>query len=30
VESRKNLATGEIETFTRPYEQIVAGDRYKP
>jgi adenylylsulfate reductase subunit A len=30
VESRKNLATGEIETFTRPYEQLVAGDRYKP
>lgn len=30
VESRKNLATGEIDTFTRPYEQLVPGDRYKP
>ena len=25
-----NKETGEIETFTRPYEQIVPGDRYKP
>ncbi|WP_243439171.1 adenylyl-sulfate reductase subunit alpha [Fundidesulfovibrio soli] len=30
VESRRNMATGEIETFTRPYEQLVPGDRYKP
>ena len=30
VESRRNLETGQIETFTRPYEQIVEGDRYKP
>jgi adenylylsulfate reductase subunit A len=27
VESRRNLKTGEIEMFTRPYEQIVPGDR---
>lgn len=30
VESRRNKETGEVETFTRPYEQIVSGDRYKP
>ncbi|MFQ5456279.1 MAG: adenylyl-sulfate reductase subunit alpha [Nitrospirota bacterium] len=30
VNSRKNLETGEIEIFTRPYKQIVPGDRYKP
>ena len=30
VESKRNKETGEIETFTRPYEQIVPGDRYKP
>lgn len=30
VESRLNKATGEIEVFTRPYEQIVPGDRYNP
>jgi len=30
VESRRNLETGAIETFTRPYEQLVPGDRYKP
>ncbi len=30
VESRRNKETGEIEAFTRPYEQIVSGDRYKP
>ena len=30
VESRRNKETGEIEMFTRPYEQIVPGDRYKP
>ena len=29
VESKRNIETGEIETFTRPYEQIVPGDRYK-
>ncbi|MFH2129201.1 MAG: adenylyl-sulfate reductase subunit alpha [bacterium] len=28
VESRINMENGEIETFTRPYEQIVPGDRY--
>lgn len=30
VNTRKNRETGEIEAFTRPYEQIVPGDRYKP
>jgi adenylylsulfate reductase subunit A len=30
VESKRNKETGEIEMFTRPYEQIVSGDRYKP
>ncbi|MEW6264250.1 MAG: adenylyl-sulfate reductase subunit alpha [Thermodesulfobacteriota bacterium] len=30
VETKKNLETGEIEVFTRPYEQIVPGDRMKP
>lgn len=30
VNSRKNPDTGEIEVFTRPYVQIVPGDRYKP
>jgi len=29
VESRLNRETGQIETFTRPYEQIVPGDRYQ-
>ncbi|MBU4344933.1 MAG: adenylyl-sulfate reductase subunit alpha [Proteobacteria bacterium] len=29
VETRRNLETGEVEAFTRPYEQIVPGDRYK-
>lgn len=28
VESRLNIQTGEIETFTRPYEQLVPGNRY--
>lgn len=28
IESRKNLDTGCIETFKRPYEQIIPGDRY--
>lgn len=30
VESRLDPKTGEIEVFTRPYEQIVPGDRYNP
>jgi adenylylsulfate reductase, subunit A len=30
VESRLSRETGEIEVFTRPYEQIVPGDRYQP
>jgi adenylylsulfate reductase subunit A len=30
VESKRNKETGEIEMFTRPYETIVSGDRYKP
>ncbi|MEW6111260.1 MAG: adenylyl-sulfate reductase subunit alpha [Thermodesulfobacteriota bacterium] len=30
VESKLNKATGEVEMFTRPYEQIVPGDRYQP
>jgi len=30
VESRLNRESGEIEMFTRPYEQIVPGDRLKP
>lgn len=30
VESRRDPQTGEVVTFTRPYEQIVPGDRYKP
>ena len=30
VESKRNRETGEIEMFTRPYEQIVPGDRYQP
>ena len=30
VESRWNKATGEIEMFTRPYEQIVPGNRNQP
>lgn len=28
VETRRNMESGEIETFTRPYEQLVPGDRY--
>jgi len=27
VESRRDPKTGEITTFTRPYEKIVSGDR---
>ncbi|MBI4964292.1 MAG: adenylyl-sulfate reductase subunit alpha [Desulfomonile tiedjei] len=30
VESRLNKQTGEVEMFTRPYEQLVPGDRYTP
>jgi adenylylsulfate reductase subunit A len=30
VESRRDADTGEIVTFTRPYEQLLPGDRYKP
>jgi adenylylsulfate reductase subunit A len=30
VESRRSSQTGEIEMFTRPYEQVVPGDRFKP
>jgi len=30
VESRRDPQTGEVSMFTRPYEQIVSGDRYKP
>lgn len=30
VESRRDPATGEMTTFTRPYEQLLPGDRYKP
>ncbi|EGJ48461.1 adenylyl-sulfate reductase subunit alpha [Desulfocurvibacter africanus] len=30
VETRKKMETGEIECFTRPYEQIVPGDRKAP
>ena len=29
VESRRDPETGEITTFTRPYEQIVSGDRFQ-
>jgi adenylylsulfate reductase subunit A len=28
IESRRNPETGVVETFTRPYERIVPGDRY--
>jgi len=30
VNSVKNTKSGEIEMMTRPYEQIVSGDRYQP
>jgi adenylylsulfate reductase subunit A len=30
VESRRDQKTGEIEIFTRPYVQIIPGDRMKP
>ncbi|MEW6669278.1 MAG: adenylyl-sulfate reductase subunit alpha [Thermodesulfobacteriota bacterium] len=30
VESRRNRETGEVELFTRPYEQLVPGDRFQP
>lgn len=29
IESRRNPATGKVETFTRPYEQLLPGDRKK-
>ena len=29
VNSRRDPATGKIEVFTRPYEQIIAGSRYE-
>lgn len=29
VESRFNKTTGQVETFTRPYEQIVSGKRFQ-
>lgn len=29
VESRLNKKTGQVETFTRPYEQIVPGERFQ-
>lgn len=30
VNSKRDIETGEVKVFTRPYEQIVPGDRYKP
>ncbi|MFZ5754335.1 MAG: FAD-binding protein, partial [Bacillota bacterium] len=30
VNSRRNKETGEVEVFTRPYEQIVPGNRLSP
>jgi len=30
VNSRRDVKTGKLEMMTRPYEQIVSGDRYKP
>ena len=30
VNSRRDPATGQVEAFTRPYEQIVPGDRMTP
>ncbi|MEK7306891.1 MAG: adenylyl-sulfate reductase subunit alpha, partial [Nitrospirota bacterium] len=30
VNSKRNMETGEIVVFTRPYYQLVPGDRYKP
>lgn len=30
VNSRRDIGTGELLVFTRPYEQIVPGDRTKP
>ncbi len=30
VETRRDPTTGRIKTFTRPYEQIVPGDRSRP
>lgn len=30
VNSRRDPKTGNIEVLTRPYEQVIPGDRYKP
>lgn len=30
VNSRRDPKTGNIEVLTRPYEQVISGDRYKP
>lgn len=30
VNSRRNPGTSQIEMFTRPYVQVIPGDRYKP
>jgi adenylylsulfate reductase subunit A len=30
VETRRDPATGKVETFTRPYEKLVPGDRTRP
>lgn len=30
INSRKNLLTGKIEVFKRPYQQLVQGDRLRP
>lgn len=30
VNSRRDPKTGKIEMMTRPYEQVIPGDRYKP
>ncbi|MBI5302660.1 MAG: adenylyl-sulfate reductase subunit alpha [Chloroflexi bacterium] len=30
VNSKRDPATGAVHVFTRPYEQMVPGDRYKP
>ena len=29
IESRRDPETGEVSTFTRPYEQLLPGDRYR-
>jgi len=30
VNSRRDPATGQVQVFTRPYEQLIPGDRMKP